>query len=75
MGPAKKMNPWWQQDRHIGEYHKPEKSEHEWWSTISPCPFGNGLERGVGLRNVRLCESVTPRLGEDDKFAEKEGGE
>ena len=50
-----------------------KKGEHEWWST--PCPFGNGLERGVGLRNVRLCESVTPRLGEDDKFAEKEGGE
>ena len=37
------------------------------------CPYGNGLERKVGLWNVRLCESVTGD-GENDKFAEKEGG-
>ena len=28
------------------------------------CPYGNGLERRVGLWNVRLCESVTPWWGE-----------
>ena len=72
MGPAKKMNLWWQQDEHIGEYHIARKKVSMNGGRLSPHVL---LERGVGLRNFRLCESVTPRLGEDDKFAEKEGGE
>ena len=49
-------------------------SEDECWRDIYVLD-GNGLERRVGLRNVRLCESVTPLGGENDKFAEKEEGE
>ena len=50
-------------------------SEDEYWGEDIHVLDGNGLERRVGLWNVRLCESVTPNVGRMTNLQRRREGE